>query len=93
MSPIAAMRLAATVSLTPVMVISRFTAPSSSAPSAISRSRLARSPSAQEISRRIAITADPELPVSPTCYGGIDRIVDMLARVLTSRGRKVTLPA
>ena len=40
---------------------------------------------------RIALTADPELPVPPIFYGGIERIVDMLARALTSRGHKVTL--
>lgn len=27
---------------------------------------------------RIALTADPELPVPPTLYGGIERVVDML---------------
>ena len=52
---------------------------------------IALKPSAPAISLRIALTADPELPVPPTRYGGIERIVDMLARVLTSRGHKVTL--
>jgi hypothetical protein len=28
---------------------------------------------------RIAITVDPEIPVPPRLYGGIERIVDMLA--------------
>jgi glycosyltransferase involved in cell wall biosynthesis len=40
---------------------------------------------------RIAITADPELPVPPVLYGGIERIVDMLARGLVERGHAVTL--
>jgi glycosyltransferase involved in cell wall biosynthesis len=40
---------------------------------------------------RIAITADPELPVPPVHYGGIERIVDMLARNLALRGHDVTL--
>ncbi|MBY0227559.1 MAG: glycosyltransferase [Hyphomicrobium sp.] len=40
---------------------------------------------------RIALTADPEIPVPPLHYGGIERIVDMLARGLTARGHDVTL--
>jgi glycosyltransferase involved in cell wall biosynthesis len=40
---------------------------------------------------RIALTADPELPVPPLHYGGIERIVDMLARGLVGRGHEVTL--
>lgn len=39
----------------------------------------------------IALTADPELPVPPTLYGGIERIIDMLARELVARGHEVTL--
>ncbi|PTM41746.1 glycosyltransferase involved in cell wall biosynthesis [Bosea sp. 124] len=39
----------------------------------------------------IALTADPEIPVPPTLYGGIERIVDMLARGLETRGHDVTL--
>ncbi len=39
----------------------------------------------------IALTADPELPVPPQLYGGIERIVDMLARGLVARGHEVTL--
>ena len=39
----------------------------------------------------IALTADPELPVPPKHYGGIERIVDMLAHGLVSRGHEVTL--
>ena len=40
---------------------------------------------------RIALTADPELPVPPKLYGGLERIVDMLARGLVARGHDVTL--
>ena len=40
---------------------------------------------------RIALTADPELPVPPRFYGGIERIVDLLARGLEARGHSVTL--
>lgn len=40
---------------------------------------------------RIALTADPELPVPPRLYGGIERIIDLLARGLEARGHEVTL--
>jgi glycosyltransferase involved in cell wall biosynthesis len=40
---------------------------------------------------RIAVTADPEIPVPPKLYGGIERIVDMLVRGLVQRGHDVTL--
>jgi glycosyltransferase involved in cell wall biosynthesis len=40
---------------------------------------------------RVAITADPELPVPPQHYGGIERIVDLLARRLVRQGHDVTL--
>lgn len=40
---------------------------------------------------RIALTADPELPVPPRLYGGIERIVDLLATALTARGHEVVL--
>ena len=40
---------------------------------------------------KIALTADPELPVPPLLYGGIERIVDMLAQGLAARGHEVTL--
>lgn len=40
---------------------------------------------------RIAITVDPEIPVPPRLYGGIERIVDMLVRGLMKRGHDVTL--
>ena len=40
---------------------------------------------------KIALTADPELPVPPLLYGGIERIIDLLARELSARGHDVTL--
>lgn len=40
---------------------------------------------------RIAITADPYHPVPPKLYGGIERVVDVLARGLVERGHDVTL--
>ena len=40
---------------------------------------------------RIALTVDPEIPVPPLQYGGIERIVDMLARGLVNRGHNVAL--
>ncbi|NUJ81635.1 glycosyltransferase family 4 protein [Methylocystis sp. FS] len=40
---------------------------------------------------KIAITADPELPVPPHHYGGIERVIDMLIRSLVQRGHDVTL--
>ena len=40
---------------------------------------------------KIAITADPMIPVPPQLYGGIERIIDMLIRGLTERGHDVTL--
>ncbi len=42
---------------------------------------------------RIVITADPYLPVPPTLYGGIERVVDFLVRGLVARGHEVTLVA
>jgi glycosyltransferase involved in cell wall biosynthesis len=42
-------------------------------------------------SLRVAITVDPEIPVPPRLYGGIERIVDMLVRGLMLRGHHVTL--
>ena len=44
-------------------------------------------------SLRIMLTADPELPVPPVFYGGIERIVAMLAEGLADRGHDVTLVA
>ena len=40
---------------------------------------------------RIAITVDPEIPVPPRLYGGIERVVDMLVRNLVARGHDITL--
>lgn len=40
---------------------------------------------------RVALTVDPEIQVPPLHYGGIERIVDMIARGLTARGHFVTL--
>jgi glycosyltransferase involved in cell wall biosynthesis len=42
---------------------------------------------------RIAITADPLIPVPPENYGGIERIIDFLATELTNRGHEVLLAA
>lgn len=39
----------------------------------------------------VALTADPMIPVPPTLYGGIERVVDLLARGLEERGHRVTL--
>lgn len=39
----------------------------------------------------IALTADPELPVPPRLYGGIERVIAMVAAELTERGHRVTL--
>jgi len=41
----------------------------------------------------ILLTADPELPVPPKLYGGIERIVDLLASNLQNRGHIVALVA
>jgi len=43
--------------------------------------------------RRVLLTVDPELPVPPLGYGGIERIADFLARELRSRGLIVGLVA
>lgn len=45
----------------------------------------------KRVDMRIALTADPELPVPPVHYGGIERIVDMLAVGLRARGHEVAL--
>ncbi|MFD0749295.1 glycosyltransferase [Mucilaginibacter calamicampi] len=42
---------------------------------------------------RIAITADPFIPVPPHHYGGIERIIDFLVRGLIARGHDVLLVA
>ena len=40
---------------------------------------------------KIAITADPYLPVPPKLYGGIERVIDFLVRGLVTRGHEITL--
>jgi glycosyltransferase involved in cell wall biosynthesis len=40
---------------------------------------------------RIVMTVDPEIPVPPLQYGGIERIVDMLVRGLINQGHEVHL--
>jgi glycosyltransferase involved in cell wall biosynthesis len=42
---------------------------------------------------RILLTADPELPMPPKLYGGIERIVDILVRELRARNHEVALMA
>ena len=42
---------------------------------------------------RILFTVDPEIPVPPTLYGGIERIVDSLIHELTLRGHEIGLLA
>jgi glycosyltransferase involved in cell wall biosynthesis len=42
---------------------------------------------------RILLTSDPELPVPPKLYGGIERIVDLLVTRLKERGHTVGLVA
>jgi glycosyltransferase involved in cell wall biosynthesis len=42
---------------------------------------------------RILLTADPMIPVPPVGYGGIERIVDALARGLAGQGHEVGLVA
>lgn len=41
----------------------------------------------------IVITVDPEIPVPPKLYGGIERVADFLIKGLVKRGHKVTLIA
>ena len=48
-------------------------------------------PLSQRRPLRLAITVDPEIPVPPRLYGGIERIVDMLVRGLLQRGHDVTV--
>lgn len=40
---------------------------------------------------KIALTADPDLPVPPSLYGGAERLIDLLVRGLVSVGHDVTL--
>jgi glycosyltransferase involved in cell wall biosynthesis len=42
---------------------------------------------------RILLTVDPEIPVPPTIYGGIERIADALVRALMKAGHEVALIA
>lgn len=42
---------------------------------------------------KIILTADPELPVPPKLYGGIERIIDLLITGLQARGHTVALVA
>jgi glycosyltransferase involved in cell wall biosynthesis len=42
---------------------------------------------------RILLTVDPEIPVPPITYGGIERIADMLVRALMKAGHEVSLIA
>lgn len=42
---------------------------------------------------KILLTADPEIPVPPIHYGGIERIIDVLVQGYVSRGHDVTLLA
>ncbi len=40
---------------------------------------------------KIAIIADPEIPVPPTNYGGIERVIDLLVKELKKNGHEITL--
>jgi glycosyltransferase involved in cell wall biosynthesis len=40
---------------------------------------------------KIAITADPQIPVPPVFYGGIERIIDMLIAGFKNLGHEVTI--
>ena len=42
---------------------------------------------------KVLVTADPEIPVPPVAYGGIERVVDLLVRALQKRGHRVGLVA
>src|ERR1700745_2259136 len=42
---------------------------------------------------KILLTVDPEIPVPPALYGGIERIVDSLTTELRSRGHAIGLVA
>jgi len=42
---------------------------------------------------KILLTVDPEIPVPPSYYGGIERIVDQLAHEYNQRGHSVVLVA
>ena len=47
----------------------------------------------RQITVRIAITADPFIPVPPINYGGIERIIHFLVEGLAKRGHEVVLVA
>lgn len=40
---------------------------------------------------KIALLADPEIPVPPINYGGIERVIDLLINVLKKNGHEITL--
>jgi glycosyltransferase involved in cell wall biosynthesis len=40
---------------------------------------------------KVLLLVDPEIPVPPRLYGGIERVVDLLARQLVARGHDVTV--
>jgi glycosyltransferase involved in cell wall biosynthesis len=42
---------------------------------------------------RVLLTVDPELPVPPATYGGIERVVDLIVHSLRERGHQVGLLA
>jgi glycosyltransferase involved in cell wall biosynthesis len=42
---------------------------------------------------RVLVSVDPEIPVPPDTYGGIERVVDLLVRTLRERGHQVGLVA
>ena len=42
---------------------------------------------------RILLTADPELPVPPPLYGGVQRLVDSILKELKTRGHQIGLVA
>src|SRR5262245_34018976 len=41
--------------------------------------------------RNLVVIADPELPVPPAHYGGIERVIALLVDGLSARGHNVTL--
>lgn len=57
------------------------------------RDRMSRATSSGGPILRIVVTADPYVPVPPTTYGGIERVIDFLVRGLLERGHSVTLVA
>jgi len=48
---------------------------------------------ASNIKMRILLTADPELPVPPKLYGGIERVIDLLVQEFVAAGHYVALLA